>query len=63
MLYVHYLQELKMVESEHCVEEVINEDNEVNRNKFMQILGCIHSLYWTTGLSYFPILDKFDCLF
>ena len=25
--------------------------------------GCIHSLDWTTGLSYFPFLDKFLCLF
>ena len=62
MLHMHYLQELKMAESEHCV-EVINEDNEVNRNKFMQILGCIHSLDLTPGLSYFPFLDKFHCLF
>ena len=30
-----YIQELKMVESEHCVENVISEDSEVNRNKFM----------------------------
>ena len=37
-LHMHYLQELKMAESKHCVEEVINEDNEVNRNKFMHIL-------------------------
>ena len=30
-----------MVESEHCVEKVISEDSEVNRNKFMQIpLKC-----------------------
>ena len=24
---------------------------------------CIHSLNWITGLSYFPFLDKFVCLF
>ena len=26
-------------------------------------IGCIHSLDWTTGLSYFPFLDKCLCLF
>ena len=35
---MHYIQELKMAESEHCVEEVISEDWEANRNKFVQIL-------------------------
>ena len=29
----------------------------------IQLLGCIRSPDWTTGLSYFPFLDKFVCLF
>ena len=36
--YIAYIQELNVVESEHCVKEVISEDSKVNRNKFMQIL-------------------------
>ena len=31
--------------------------------KLFQIDGCIHSVDWTTGLSYFPFLHKFLCLF
>ena len=37
-MHVHYTQELKMVESELCVEEVISQDSTVNKNKFMQNL-------------------------
>ena len=30
---------------------------------YANLLGCIHSLDWTTGLRYFPFLDKCLCLF
>ena len=41
-----------MAESEHCVDEVISEDREANRNKFVQILCKNDKKYNKTWFAY-----------